>query len=76
MIASAGNNAISDKDPASYLPECAKTLGSSADAIFDSNLMPKPSSFNYAQSSYEEFLKARSKIVTDTIEKLCAGDHL
>lgn len=76
MIAAAGNNAISDSDPAVYLPRCAVTLGGVADAVFKSNLIPLPSVFNYATASYEDFLMARSKVVADAIEKLCDGDHL
>ena len=76
MIAAAGNNAISDSDPAKYLPMCAATLGASADAVFASNLLPMPSALDYARASYEDFLSARAIIVTGTIEKLCRGDHI
>jgi hypothetical protein len=76
IIAAAGNNAISDSDPKTYLPQCAATLGASADAVFSSNLMPAPSAFSYATASYEGFLAARAKIITDAIDKLCNGDHI
>jgi hypothetical protein len=73
MIAAAGNNAISDSDPNKYLSECAKALGEAADEVFSSNLLPKPSAFDYAHASYERFLEARAGIVSSFIEQLCSG---
>lgn len=73
MLAAAGNNAISDANPNDYLPLCATRLGKSADAVFASNLLPIPSSFDYSAATYEEFLEARAEVVTDFITSLCEG---
>jgi hypothetical protein len=75
MIAAAGNNAISDSDPASYIPATVTTLGTDADAVFRSNMLPSPSSFDYSKASYEEFVDARIAFVAVTVQTLCAGDH-
>lgn len=75
MIAAAGNNAISDSDPVSYIPNIVATLGTESDAVFRSNLLPEPSSFEYSKASYEEFVNARIALVAATVETLCAGDH-
>jgi hypothetical protein len=75
MIAAAGNNAISDSDPASYIPTTVATLGTDADAVFLSNILPAPSSFDYSKATYEEFINARIALVAATVQTLCAGDH-
>jgi len=75
MIAAAGNNAISDNDPASYIPATVTNLGMNADAVFQSNMLPAPSSFDYSKASYEQFIDARIKLVAATVQTLCAGDH-
>lgn len=74
MIAAAGNNEISDSNPNKYLPTLAKKLAEDADNVFISNLLMKPSSFDYESATYDAFLEARSKIVADFIERLCAGN--
>jgi hypothetical protein len=71
MIAAAANNAISDSDPNTYLPECASALGEDADEVFSSNLLPPPSTFDYSTAGYEEFLQARAAIVSTFVEELC-----
>jgi len=73
MLSAVGNNAISDADPHHYLPASAQRLGASADAVFSSNLLPKPSEFDYSSASYDDFLSARSLIVTSFLNKLCDG---
>ena len=74
MIAAAGNNAISDSDPKTYLPKCAAALGTIANDVFSSNLLPGPSAFDYAKATYEEFLEARSPIVANFVGELCDGN--
>jgi hypothetical protein len=74
MLAAAGNNAISDANPNEYLPRCATILGERADTVFASNLLPRPSEFNYMRASYNDFLEARAILVTNFITKLCNGD--
>jgi hypothetical protein len=76
MLSAAGNNAVSDSDPTLYLPKCAETLGASADSVFESNFMPRPSAFDYGHATYRGFLEERSRIVTQVVDKLCSGDHL
>jgi hypothetical protein len=74
MIAAAGNNSISDSDPKTYLPQCQADLGEAADGVFASNLLPKPSEFDYSRSSYEQFLQKRARLVASFISDLCAGN--
>ena len=73
MIAALGNKEISDFDPNKYLPALAKKLAKDADDVFTSNLLMRPTSFDYASTTYDAFLEARAKIVTDFIETLCGG---
>jgi hypothetical protein len=73
MISAAANNAIGDSDPNKYLPKCRAALGKDADEVFESNLLPRPSSFDYSRVSYEEFLNARAQSVAQFIEQLCSG---
>lgn len=75
MIAAAGNNAISDSDPTSYIPDLGAVLGADAEAVFRSNMLPAPSSFEYSKATYEQFVDARVALVVATVATLCAGDH-
>jgi hypothetical protein len=73
MLAAAGNLAVSDDDPHIYLPQLAQDLGNNADAVFASNLLPKPSRFDYANATYIEFLTTRTGIIRDFVMQLCRG---
>lgn len=73
MLSAAANNLISASNPTTYLPECVANLGTSSDNVFASNLLPIPSVFDYAENSYEAFLKARVELVTSFISHLCNG---
>ena len=73
MLAASENNAISDDDPKVYFPRCVATLGSSADVVFGTDLLPLSGEFDYAAGSYGEFLSARSVIVAQFISELCDG---
>ena len=73
MLAASANNKISDQDPSVYLPDCIKSLGTSADEVFESNLLPLPSKTNYVKLKYDAFLETRMKIVRDFVIDLCAG---
>jgi hypothetical protein len=73
IIAAAGNNFISDADPKAYLPKCSTALGKDADDIFASNLLPKPSAFDYSSASYGDFLLARAELVSQFVAELCDG---
>jgi hypothetical protein len=76
MLIAVANNSVSDSDPAKYIPDAVAMLGTDADEVFRSNLLPAPSAFDYAKATYDEFLDGRIALVTSTIEKLCAGDRL
>lgn len=71
MLSASENNLISDDDPQEYLPRCARYLGSRADEVFASNLLPKPSEFDYTTASYAEFIRARSQVVSTALSNLC-----
>jgi len=74
MLTASENNSISDDDPKEYVPECVAKLGDSADAVFQSNLLPPPSDFDYTIRTYADFLASRSAIVSEYIARLCEGD--
>jgi hypothetical protein len=74
LLPAAANNKISDKNPNEYLPQIAKDLGLAADAVFASNLLPTPSTFDYSTASYGEFLAARSVVLGQHVSRLCHGD--
>lgn len=67
MITSNTNKNISDKDPKIYLPALVGDLGIEADEVFRTNLMPLPSSFDYATAPFTEFLIERGKILTQYV---------
>jgi hypothetical protein len=73
MLPASENNKISDSDPHKYISACAQGLGSHADQVFTSNFMPLPQSFSYSTASFEEFVKARSALLSQFIRDLCAG---
>lgn len=50
MLAASENNLVADKDPAGYLPELIEQLGSNADAVLTSNLMPGSASYDYSRA--------------------------
>lgn len=73
MLAASENNLVSDQDPQVYLPELIHDLGTGADAVLSSNLMPSTSDFDYSCAELEPFMKARLPLVRAQIEKLCNG---
>jgi hypothetical protein len=73
MLAASENNKISDSDPANYLPECITHLGTEADAVFASNLLPAPGDFNYDRPTLDRFLKLRAAFISEYAEALCDG---
>lgn len=74
MLSAAANNHISASNPNKYLPECIYNFGASADAIFASNLLPLPSTFDYSTANYASFLKVRANLVMNLVAELCNGD--
>ena len=73
LLPAAANQKISDQDPNKYLPQLEIDLNGSADDIFASNVLPKPSEFNYASATYEEFTAARYTLMNDLVTRLCDG---
>jgi hypothetical protein len=73
MLAASENGAISDENPAVYLPKCVANLGDHADEVFRSNLLPQPSEVDYRKLSFAEFLTQRSKLIAAVSAELCAG---
>ncbi len=74
MLTASENNAISDRDPHEYLPECIQNHAESSAVVLSSNLMPSPGEFNYENANYESFLRNRAALITRYIERLCNGD--
>ena len=74
MLSAAENNAVSDADPQTYLPKCVDSLQGSANAVFESNLLPLPNQFNYETAAYDDFISARLSIAQRHIKHLCSGE--
>ena len=73
LLPAVANLKISDQDPTLYLPQLQKDLGEHADAVFASNLLPKPSEFPYYNATYEEFLVERRNLMHALVVDLCNG---
>ena len=73
FITANSNKFILDKSPQIYVPSLVAGLGNNADQIFESNLLPIPSQFDYAKLNFNDFLAARgqllSKFVNDRLFK-------
>jgi hypothetical protein len=76
MLSAVANNLINDSDPARYIPTAVTMLGADANDVFRSNLLPTPSSFDYAAATYDQFLESRIMLLANAVQKLCAGDRL
>jgi len=75
MLAASQNKLVSDSDPKQYLPTCAGALGTQAELVFESNLLPSPlGSFQYSTANYEMFLAARCELIGELARKLCNGN--
>lgn len=70
MLTSASNKSISDNSPAKYIPAITAALGKECDAVFKSNLLPPPSTFDYAKNSYADFLAARGQLLSTHVSSL------
>lgn len=73
MLAASENLAISDDHPNEYLPRLAKALGDDAENVFESNFLPSPTTTDYLNLNYADFLEARSKLLLEAIERLAKG---
>jgi hypothetical protein len=73
MLSASENKDISDSDPHDYLPRLTASHGDEARAIFESNLLPDPTTFPYDVIPYEQFLKKRSEMLYAKILRLCKG---
>lgn len=73
MLTASENIKISDEAPHRYIPQCLENLGTTSEDVFASNLLPSPSTFDYASASYEAFLATRSIILQDYLTQLCEG---
>jgi hypothetical protein len=73
MLAAAENNWVSDQNPQEYLPRLIDDLGDEADAVFGSNLLPRPSDYDYGETRLQSLLDARGPLVKGEIERLCSG---
>jgi hypothetical protein len=73
ILPASANLKISDQDPQKYLPDLNATLGAIADDVFASNVLPKPSLFDYGTSTYEQFIDARYALLSALVQDLCDG---
>lgn len=73
MLTSHSNKEISDSSPSVYVPKIVDSLGLSADGVFESNLLPKPSAFDYERATFEDFCAARGEIISTYIENNLIG---
>jgi hypothetical protein len=67
------NREISDRDPHEYLPQCIGSLGSQAEQMLDSNLLPSPRAWTYDAGDFEGFVQTRSILISRTVRDLCDG---
>src|ERR1017187_1262296 len=67
------NREISDSDPHEYLPQCIERLGRHVDQMLSSNLFPLPGDWRYGSGDFEDFVKARSSLISQTVRDLCDG---
>jgi hypothetical protein len=74
MLAASENKIISDRSPTEYIPECVDALGSQANAVFRSNLLPLPDSVDYSSLEFSDFLTRRSELIRNLVDRLCAGE--
>lgn len=73
MLAASENNLVSDQDPKQYLPTLIQALGTDADTVLASNLMPSSSNYDYSKAELTSFLNARLPIVKARLAELCGG---
>ncbi len=73
MLTSASNKTMSDNPPSKYVPPLCASLDTSCDAVFASNLLPVPSSFEYSKASYTDFLAERGNLLSAHVTKLMLG---
>jgi hypothetical protein len=73
MLAASENNAISDSDPHTYIPEFMFTHGDQSDAVLASNLLPPATKCDYTIVTFQDFVKARSELLAEFVSKLCSG---
>ena len=73
MLAASENRAISDDSAWDYLPTLHQLHGEEAVSIFASNLLPNPTTTDYAKLRYDQFLALRSEIVHKRMKHLCDG---
>jgi hypothetical protein len=73
MLTSHSNKEISDSAPSIYVPKLVDSLGLGADGVFESNLLPKPSAFDYERASFDDFCTARGEIISSYIENNLIG---
>lgn len=76
ILTASENKLVSDSDPKEYLPTCARALGSQADPVFRSNLLPPPSEFDYTTGDFQSFITTRSALIGQAGRRLCDGDLL
>lgn len=50
-----------DTSPSVYVPKLVDSLEMNADGVFESNLLPKPSDFDYERASFEDFCMAQRR---------------
>jgi hypothetical protein len=74
MLVASENNSVSDSPPQEYLPAFIDSHGSTADGVLRSNLMPDTGNFDYATSSFSEFINSRSILVANYVSSLCMGE--
>lgn len=73
ILAASENNLVSDADPSVYLPKLIEDLGAEADAVFTSNLMPPPGTYDYTNAKLGTFIDARLPIFEARLVELCDG---
>lgn len=76
ILTASENNKISDTDPHNYIPYYLGELGTEADQMMSSNLLPPKDTLDYSNVSYQDFINARSHIIHTAMERLINGGSL
>ncbi len=74
MLSASENRSVSDESAQEYLPRLRELHRFEASAIFASNLLPDPASYDYAHLPYEDFLALRSHMIHERMKHLCNGN--
>jgi hypothetical protein len=75
MLSASENNKISDTPPSIYVIQYMRTLANRVSDVYASNFLPDPTTNDYRNLTYTDFLDIRSEALHNALVHLCNGDH-